>query len=142
MSFVVELGDLIARHLAAAGVGTYRADAGYAAAETGIVFGGLPADPPRAVALLLYPLDHDTDADAEYGLRIRYRSAGQDPRDLFDLVDAVFDALAGAGEPQLGLGVHLVTRETSNPSGTDQNGRHVHTETYLVQAHHPTRYRQ
>ncbi|MEV5720828.1 minor capsid protein [Amycolatopsis mediterranei] len=142
MRFVVELGDLIARHLAAAGVGTYRADAGYAATETGIVFGGLPADPPRAVALLLYPLTHDTDADAEYGLRVRFRSAGQDPRDLFELVDSAFDVLASAGEQQLGLGVHLVTRETSNPSGIDQNGRHVHTDIYQIKAHQPTRYRQ
>lgn len=142
MRFVVELGDLIARHLAAAGVGTYRPDAGYAANETGIMFGGLPADPPRALALQLYLLTHDTDADAEYGLRIRFRSAGQDPRDLLDLVDTAFDALAGAGEQQLGLGVHLVTRETSNPSGTDQNGRYVHTDIYQIQAHHPTRFRQ
>ena len=86
-------------------------------------------------------LFRSTDADAEYGLRIRFRSAGQDPRDLFDLVDATFDALAGAGEQQLGLGVHLVTRETSNPSGTDQNGRYVHTDTYRIQAHNPTKYR-
>ncbi|WP_116200731.1 minor capsid protein [Amycolatopsis circi] len=142
MSFLAELGDILARHLAAVGAGVYRPDGVYTPGETGIVFGAIPAEPPQVVALLLYPLTADTDADAEYGLRIRYRSAGQDPRDALDLVDVAFDALAGAGEQQLGLGVHLVTRETSNPSGTDQNGRYLHTDTYNIRAHHPTRYRE
>lgn len=141
MSFLAELGDILARHLAAAGAGVYRPDGVYAPGETGIVFGAVPAEPARVVALLFYPLTADTDADAEYGLRIRYRSADQDPRYVLELVDVAFDALAGASEQQFGLGVHLVTRETSNPSGTDQNGRYLHADTYQIRAHHPTRFR-
>ncbi|GAA1029760.1 MULTISPECIES: minor capsid protein [Amycolatopsis] len=141
MSFLAELGDIIARHLAENGVGIFRPDGVYAPDETGIVFGAVPAEPARVVALLLYPLTADADADAKYGLRIRYRSSGADPRDTLDAVDATFDALAYAGERQLGLAVHLLTRATSNASGTDQNGRYLHTDTYQIDAHHPTRYR-
>lgn len=132
----------LAEHLAASGVGTYRPTGIYDDTETGIVVGKAPASPPRIVALTPYPLSDSPDADSVTGLQVRARSAGPDPRDALDLIDAVFAALAGLTSTTFaGAFVHRVQRTGGGDIGTDDNGRYEHTSTYQLTAHHPTTHR-
>ncbi|MGW1679392.1 minor capsid protein [Saccharopolyspora sp. NPDC002376] len=132
----------LALHLAAAGVGTYRASGAYTATETGIIVGAVPPDPPRIIVLTPYPLNTSTQADELVGLQVRARSAAGDPRDALDLVDAVHDVIGGATHLDLaGAIVHQIQRRASAPMGTDANGRYEHADTYHLQAHHPTPHR-
>lgn len=143
MSWTRNLTHGLALRLAAAGVGTYRETGAYTATETGIVIATVPQDPPRLLAITPYPLaTHPTHADEVVGLQVRARSAGADPRDALDLVDAVHDAIGGATHLDLaGVIVHRVERRASAPMGRDANGRYEHADTYHLQAHHPTLHR-
>jgi Bacteriophage minor capsid protein len=93
--------------------------------------------------LSCYALTDDIDqADSLIGLQIRTRSAGTDPRDALDLIDAVFDELHGATHLTLaGIVVHLIERAASTPMGRDQNGRYEHADTYRLTANRPSRHR-
>jgi hypothetical protein len=143
MSWTATLAHGLAEHLAAAGIGTYRPTGIYRDDETGIVIGAVPASPARLVVLTLYPLSDDVDqADSVLGLQVRLRSATADPREVLDLVDALFDVLHGATHLHLGdVEVHLVRRTASVPMGQDQSRRYEHADTYQLTAHRPTRHR-
>lgn len=143
MSWTADLAHGLAGQLAAAGVATYRPAGTYGDEETGLVVGAMPAAPPRVVVLTCYALADDTEgADSLIGLQVRVRSAGPDPRDALDLIDAVFDELHGASHLDLpSVVVHLVRRTASAPMGRDQNGRYEHADTYHLSAHRPSRHR-
>lgn len=143
MSWTATLAHGLAEYLAAAGIAVYRPTGIYHDGETGIVIGTVPASPPRVVVLTPYPLSDDVDqADSVLGLQVRARGASGDPREVLDLVDAVFDALHGATHLDLaGALVHLAERTASLPMGQDQNSRYQHADTYQLTAHRPTRHR-
>lgn len=140
MSWTRNLTHGLASYLADHGVATYRASGIYTDTETGIVVGAVPATPARIVALTPYPVTADaTQADDVLGMQVRARSAGQDPRDALDLIDAAFDVLVGATHLDLsGVVVHLVEHTGSAPMGRDASGRYEHVSNYQLTAHHPT----
>ncbi|GAA2772788.1 minor capsid protein [Saccharopolyspora taberi] len=144
MSWTRDLSHGLAGYLAEHGVGTYRASGVYTDTETGIVVGAVPAAPARIVALTPYRVTVDaTQADDVLGVQVRARSAGQDPRDALDLIDAAFEALIGATHLDLsGVRVHLVEFLNSAPMGRDSSGRYEHVSNYRLTAHHPTAHRQ
>jgi hypothetical protein len=144
VSWTAELAHGLAEHLAAAGVAVYRPTGVYRDDETGIVIAVVPAAPPRVVVLSCYALADDVDqADSLIGLQVRARSAGPDPRDAYDLIDAVFEELHGATHLTLaGTVVHLVERIASAPMGQDTNGRHEHVDIYHLTVHRPSLRRQ
>jgi hypothetical protein len=72
---------------------------------------------------------------------MRYCPAREDLRDVLELVTVAFGTLAGASEQQLDLGIHLCHPRELEPSDTDRNRRHLHTDTYQVRMHHLTRFR-
>lgn len=143
MSWTANLAHGLAEYLAVAEVAVYRPTGVYRDDEIGIVIGTVPASPPRVLVLTPYPLVDDVDqADSVLGLQVRARSAGPDPRDALDLLDAVFDELHGATHLDLsGALVHLAQRTASVPMSRDQNGRYEHADTYQLTAHRPTRHR-
>jgi hypothetical protein len=106
--FTTQLLTGVAEILAAAGVGVWHPDGSpYAAGETGIVFGAMPADPVRVVLLGAYPVVDDVaQPEATIGVQLRTR-AGADPRDVQDLDDAARDALHGLTQRDVG-GVWVV----------------------------------
>lgn len=140
MSWTADLAHGLALRLAAAEVGVYRPGGVYRDDETGIVIGFVPAAPPRVVVLSCYGLADDVDqADSLIGLQIRVRVGSPDPRDAYELLDAVFEELHGATHLTLaGVVVHLAERTASTPMGRDQNGRYEHADTYRLTAYHPT----
>jgi hypothetical protein len=144
MGWTTDLLTGLAEHLAAAGVGTWRASGAYTAAETGIVIRGIPQTPDRLITLAPYPLDgggHRGMADHDTALQIRLRGT-EDPRVCDDLADAVFtalDSIGSAGPVDLG-GVKVVDmwRQSYTSLGVDGNGRWERSENYYALAMRPT----
>jgi len=132
----------LAEYLASAGVGTWHPDgAPYAAGETAIVLGAMPAEPARVILLNTYPVAEDTSqADVTVGVQVRTRG-GSDPRDVVDLDDAVWELLHGAERLDLG-GVLVVQiyRRSSAALGQarDATARWERTSNYYLDAMRPT----
>jgi hypothetical protein len=132
----------LAEHLAAAGVGTWRATGSYQAGETGIVIRAVPASPDRIITLAAYPAGGGPgNASTTLGVQVRLRG-GRDPRDVDDLADAIFDAIDSSG-PHLwhGVGVSQVYRQSYSSLGQDSNGRWERSENYYLDAERPTVHR-
>lgn len=112
--------------------------------KTGIFIAHVPPDPNRIITLTCYALTDDaTYADSTFGLQVRARSVGADPRDVYALDDAVFDVLAGKWPMTLPNGLHIVTltRTSSTSLGLDDAQRWSHVSNYTAEAHRPTPHR-
>ncbi|MEV4806763.1 minor capsid protein [Nonomuraea sp. NPDC049421] len=136
----------LAEHLAASGAGTWHPNGIYAAHEVAITIGGLPAAPDTAITLAVYGVgpggDDPTDPDSHVLVQARIR-AGQDPRAVDDLADAVFDALHGLSDVVLDSGVLLLQalRTVVAPLGVDGSGRWERADSYAIRVHRPTAHR-
>jgi hypothetical protein len=130
----------LAEHLAAAGIGTWRASGAYTAGETAIVDRAVPPEPDRLITLAAYPMGSTTPglADHDVGVQVRLR-AGTDPRDCDDLADQIFEALDGLSGVTLG-GIPIVQmwRQSYTSLGQDGNSRWERSENYYIQAMRPT----
>ncbi|MGW3511178.1 minor capsid protein [Streptomyces sp. NPDC000994] len=135
MSYTSDLLDGIARHLAAAGVGTYRPDGVYGPDETAITIATVPPTPDRIICLTDYPVEDSAAlTDTTTGVQVRTR-AGTDPREVADLDDAAHNVLQGTGPHPWGdAHVSLVYRASATPLGQDANGRHERTANYYCRA--------
>ncbi|MFD0886770.1 minor capsid protein [Streptosporangium algeriense] len=143
MSWTTTILTAIAEQLHAAGAGVWRPDGPpYSAAETAIVFGRLPTEPDRAIALVCYGVDQDADdpvnTDSTIGVQLRVRGT-TDPREVDRIADAAFGALQGWAAPA--AGILLMTRRIQAPMGTDGNGRWERADSYRLLTHHPTTHR-
>jgi hypothetical protein len=99
----------IAQLLAAANVATWNTSGAYAANETGIFIKAVPQTPDAAISLTTYPVaDNASLSDTVTGLQVRTRAAGQDPRAVDDLADAIFDQLHGLHDVTLASGLRVV----------------------------------
>lgn len=137
-SWTSEVCAALGEHLAAAGVGTWRPDGVYTAAETGIFVQAMPASPDRAVVVSPYPVAGTAHlSDVTLGLQVRCRG-GKDPRDVQSLADEVYDALHGARGLVLGPArVALLWRQSHLSVGVDGNGRWATSSNFYAQtAHH------
>jgi hypothetical protein len=124
----------LAEHLAAAGHGTWRPTGVYAAGETGIAIGSVPATPDSVIVLTSYPVEESAPLDdVLLGVQIRCRAAGRDPHDVTDMDDEIRDTLHGARDLQLGPApVALIWRASHARLGPDANGRHETTSNYYL----------
>jgi hypothetical protein len=132
----------LAEHLAAAGIGTWRASGIYQANETAIVIRAIPPSPDRLITLAAYVVGGGHgNASTTQGVQVRLR-AGKDPRDVDDLADAIFDLLDSAGPLTLGgVGVSQAYRQSYSSLGQDGNGRWERSENYYLDAERPTVHR-
>lgn len=131
----------LAELLAAGGVGTWRASGAYAAGETAIVIRAVPQDPDRLITLAAYPLGSDLPgmADHAVGVQVRCRGVPDDPRDVEDLADAVFDLLDSYGRGTVGtVSVVDIVRRSYTSLGQDTNRRWETSSNYTVEAMRPT----
>jgi hypothetical protein len=136
----------LAEYLATSGVGVWEVDpaTGYAPTDTAITIGALPAAPDAAIALTAYPLADDYSlSDSVIGVQVRTRTAGENPLDVEDLADAVFNFLHGLASVDLPTGAHVVSsaRRSGVSLGTDQTGRWMRSDNYALTIHAPTRNR-
>ena len=129
----------LAGHLAAAGVGTWRATGIYSAGETGILIRAVPPAPDRVVTLAAYPVASPPGlTDHTAGVQIRVR-AGSNPTECDDLADAIHDLLNGAHDLALGgIRISQITRTSYASLGQDGNRRWERSENYYIQASRPT----
>ncbi|TFV32295.1 hypothetical protein E4K10_18215 [Streptomyces sp. T1317-0309] len=136
MTFLTELVDGIATTLHAADVAVYRPDGLYQPEETAITDTVMPSDPDRAIVLTVYDTtDTQNLTDTTVYLQVRTR-AGEDPREVAELDDAVFDVLHNSGPYIFGTTiVVLITRQSAAMLGADQTGRFERTSNYVVRAH-------
>lgn len=136
----------LAGHLAASGAGEWHPDGIYAADETAITVGGLPAEPDTALALAVYGVgsagDDPTEPDSHVLVQVRIR-AGQDPRIVDDLADLVFEAFHGLSDVVLDGGVLLLQalRTVVAPLGVDGSGRWERADSYSIRVHRPSPHR-
>jgi hypothetical protein len=116
----------------------------YPSNKTGIFIDRVPPSPNRIITLTCYGLGDDaTYADSTFGLQVRSRSVGADPRDAFDLDDAVFDVLAGRWPMTLPNGIHVQTlvRTSHTSLGEDANQRWSRASNYTAEVHRPATHR-
>lgn len=144
MSFTSDLLEGLAEYLEAQGVGTYHEDPDdvYAADSTAIVIRTVPQAPDRTISLDSYSVSDDPDApDSTVGVQILTR-AGEDPRDVEDLDDVLFDVLHGAKYLRLrGIVVVQSYRRSSASLGQDGSARYQSTNNYYLDVKRPSRHR-
>jgi hypothetical protein len=143
VSWTTDLLTAFAVLLDSEGVGVRRpAGSVYTASETAIVFGRLPTEPDRAIALAAYGVDQGADdpvnTDSTQGVQLRMRGT-KDPRVVDEIADAAFDVLQGAS--LLAVGVLQITRRINAPLGSDSNGRWERADSYSLLVHRPTQHR-
>lgn len=134
----------LAEYLAAAGIGVWRPpeqSEPYGPDDVAIVLGAMPAEPERAIVLAAYPVSEGLAlANVRVGVQVRTR-AGNDPRDVQDLDDAVWEQLHGATGLVLGgVDVVQVFRQSSATLGhaRDQTARWERVSNYYMDAMRPT----
>jgi hypothetical protein len=112
--------------------------------EPAVYLGRLPDAPDRALALASYPVAADpwlTDSIVGVQVRVRGTTAPDVARDL---ASAVFDALHGLHDVELGTGtdralwVRMIVWQSGASLGPDANGRHERTENYYVHVNRPS----
>lgn len=145
-SFLGDFAEGFAQLLAGGGLGLSYADT-YAPTDIGI---GLMAFPPppfatdNAVAIAPYPLtDNPTQNMSEVGLQIMSRAAGEDPRAVWAIDDAISNFLLGRYPLTLPTGLRVVTlqRTSSGSLGQDDNKRWIWTSNYPCNVFRPSLHR-
>lgn len=99
----------IAELLDAADVADWSTAGVYASDARAIFLKVIPQSPDTAISLTTFPVtDNASLSDTVTGLQVRTRAAGQDPRDVDDLADAIFDQLHGLHDVTLASGLRVV----------------------------------
>ncbi|MCC2033068.1 minor capsid protein [Microbacterium allomyrinae] len=125
----------IAELLAASGLGLSWNPAGvYPAGQTGIFMLFTPTAPDRCVVLNL--VDRADDPSMPLGekmLQVRGRGNRNDPLDVADLLDPIFDTLHGRTNLVIGgQTIIQILRRTSAPMGTDDSVRFERADQYYL----------
>ncbi|AXA97587.1 minor capsid protein [Microbacterium sp. PM5] len=135
MASTKELLTGIAEFLAGAGVGLTWNPAGiYTSAQTGILVKRMPDNPDRVVTLTLVPTADDPLMPlGSKMLQVRGRGARNDPLDVDDLLDPIFDVLHGRTNWLIGSQVIVqCLRRISAPMGEDGNYRTERADQYYL----------
>lgn len=117
------------------GIAVYDPSGVYTAGQTGIIFKNVPTTPDRVVVLTAVPFTDLTMVPAGLVLvQVRTRGLPNNPLDVDDLGDAVFDLLQGLRDQTFGT-VHIIQclRKSSVPMGQDSSKRwervdHMYTD--------------
>jgi len=142
--FVTNLLTGLAVYLAAApSIGaTWSPTGAYTSGQTAIMLGLIPPNPDRCITLTAYPVDDSLDlSDSTISVQIRTRWAGQDPRPVSDLDDAIWTLLHGKpGFLTLSTGVVVckIKRNSSASLGQDLNGRWMNSTNYYCDVWRPS----
>lgn len=135
MAATKELLEGIATFLAGAGVGvTWSADGVYTSTQTGIFMMHTPQAPDRVVVLNL--VDNADDPTMPLGqkmLQVRGRGNPNDPLDVAELLDPIFDVLHGRTNwPIGGQTIIQILRRVSAPLGADSSVRFERVDQYYM----------
>lgn len=129
----------IAQMIGTSGIGVYNPSGVYAATDTGIIFKNMPAKPDRAIVLTAVPLTDMTMIPVGKMLvQVRTRGLPNNPLDVDDLGDAVFDLLHGVTNTTMGS-THIIQclRNSSVPMGVDGNQRWERVDHFYIDMDYP-----
>lgn len=129
----------LAQDLEDASCGTYKADGGYTASETAIVFGGLPTSPHRAIALTLYGADDEGSVPlSSLRLQVMVRGNPNDALDAGEVAGAIFTFLQGLQHRQYGSAhLTLAQRISRITLGADESKRQIRSDNYALDVDMP-----
>lgn len=135
MAATKDILDGIAQLLAGAGLGlSYDPSAVYGPGETGIFMMHMPDSPDRCVVLNL--VDTSDDPSMPLGskmLQVRGRGARNDPLDVGEILDPIFDTLHARENVTVGgQTIIQILRRVSAPMGSDENRRWERADQYYL----------
>lgn len=120
-------------------IGVYKATGVYAANETGIVFKNMPSTPHRVIVLTAVPLTDMTMIPVGKMLvQVRTRGLPNNPLDVDDLGDAIFDLMHGVTNVTMGS-THIIQclRNSSVPMGVDSSQRWERVDHFYIDMDYP-----
>lgn len=129
----------IAHMIADTGIGIFNPSGVYASTDTGIIFKNMPAKPDRAITLTAVPL---TDGVAvpmgKMLVQVRTRGLPNNPLDVDDLGDAIFDLLQNVTDVTMGS-THIIQclRNSSVPMGVDPSLRWERVDHFYIDMDYP-----
>lgn len=128
-----DLLDGIAQLIQGAGLATYSTSGVYTAGQTGIFFKAVNPTPDRIVGLTAYGVtDNPSMPTATLGVQVRVRGT-QDPRDVDELGDAIYNLIHGLVHVQFGsVQVDQILRVSSITLGQDLSKRWERADGYYV----------
>jgi hypothetical protein len=129
----------VAELIDAAGLATFKPSEVYADTDTGIVFKVVPAKPDRVVILTAVPMSDDISMPlGQVMLQVRTRGLPNDPLDVDDLGDSIFDLLQGRTGDVFGdTTVIQMRRTTSIPNGQDAAERFERVDQLYLDIDYP-----
>ncbi|MET0492918.1 MAG: minor capsid protein [Actinoplanes sp.] len=133
----------LAEHLAAEGIGVWKPDGAYTAAETAITIRGIPALPDQLITLSSYRVGDDYPGGQDFVQMVQVRFRGTtDPRVVDDLGDSVFDLLDSREHWHCGpIPVVYSQRRSDTSLGQDGNRRWESSHNYALHVMRPTAHR-
>lgn len=130
----------LAQYLNDHGAGVYITSGTYQSTDTAVVFGELPTQPDRAIALTLYG-SSDEPVQNLSSVRVQFmlRGAPNLSLDVGDVAAAVFSLIQGLAYIDFGAAhVLQVRRISAVPLGLDQNKRSMRADNYAMDVNTPT----
>jgi hypothetical protein len=126
--------------IADSSIGTYRSDgSAYLDGETAIVLKRMPPSPDRVICLTAVPMTDETEASFGMVLvQVKMRGLPNDPYDVDDLGDAIFDLMQNTKNTVFGS-THAIQilRNSSVPMGEDAKLRWERIDHYYVDLDYP-----
>jgi hypothetical protein len=124
----------LAQTISDTGIGSYRATGAYDPGETAIVFRASPQSPDRVIMMMCVPM---TDAAmipmGRWMVQFYFRGLPNDPFDVEDLGDAVFDLMQGATSMPMGsINIIQCLRQGSVGNGQDASKRWTRIDRYMI----------
>lgn len=115
----------MAQMIADTGIGVFNPSGVYAATDTAVIFKNMPASPDRVIVLTAVPLtDMTMSPMGKMLVQVKTRGIPNNPLDVDDLGDAVFDLLQNLTNITMGS-THIIQclRNSSIPMGEDSANR-------------------
>jgi len=139
MSVLRDIVVGVAQLIDGAGLAKFNPSGMYADSDTGIIFKVVPAKPDRVVILTAVPMSDDISMPlGQVMLQVRTRGLPNNPLDVDDLGDSIFDLLQGRTGDVFGdTTVIQMRRTTSIPNGQDAAERFERVDQLYLDIDYP-----
>jgi hypothetical protein len=129
----------IAQMIEDTSIGVFNPTGVYGATDTAIIFKNMPSKPDRVITLTAVPLTDMTMIPVGKMLvQVRTRGLPNNPLDVDDLGDAIFDLLHGLTNVTMGS-THIIQclRNSSVPMGVDNSQRFERVDHFYIDMDYP-----
>lgn len=124
----------LAETIDGSGIAKYRPAGAYQPGETAVVFRSAPQTPDRVITMTCVPMsDAAMTPMGRWMVQFYFRGLMNDPLDVEDLGDAVFDLMQGATSMQMGsINIIQCLRQGSVGNGQDTQKRWTRIDRYMI----------